>query len=29
MGEMYYMKELDPDVKMLLQRYRVHNLVTI
>ena len=29
MGEMYYMKELDPDVKVLLQRYRVHNLVTI
>lgn len=29
MGEMYYVKELDPDVKILLNRYRVHNLVTI
>ena len=29
MGEMYYMKELDPDVKVLLQHYRTHNVVMI
>jgi len=29
MGEMYYMKELDPDVKILLQRYKTHNVVVI
>jgi len=27
MGEMYYMKELDPDVKVLLQHYRTYNAV--
>jgi len=26
---MYYMKELDPDVKILLQRYKTHNVVMI
>ena len=29
LGEMYYMKELDPDVKLLLQRYKIHHLAVI
>ena len=29
LGEMYYMKELDPDVKTILQRYKIFNLAVI
>lgn len=28
LGEMVYVKELDPDVKMILQRYKTHNMVS-
>ena len=29
LGEMYYMKELDPDVKTILQRYKIFNVAVI
>ncbi len=29
LGEMYFMKELDPDVKTLLSRYKTHNAVIV
>jgi len=29
LGEMYYMKELDPDVKTILQRYKMFNVAVI
>ena len=29
LGEMYFMKELDPDVKTILQRYKIFHLAVI
>lgn len=29
LGEMYFMKELDPDVKTILQRYKIFNVAVI
>ena len=29
LGEMYYMKELDPDVKTILQRYKIFHVAVI